>query len=362
MKITRVHAYPLRSHAVWVEIEAGHVSGFGECYPNRVDWATRMLADIVTEGLSPVLLGEDCRDIDVLWHRCYHRLTPRQGDKGPYMSAIAGVDIALWDLLGKLLDQPVHRLLGGAHHSRIPLYASVGGAADRDLDEYLGEIRHFRDRGFTAFKVRTHWGGHRVDVDPRRDRQVVAAVREEIGADAALGFDVNNGYTPKTAIAQCRRMEDLDLFQIEEPVAHHDLPGLAAVADAVQIPVAAGEQEYTRWQFRDLALLGKVDILQPDVLKCGGITELRKIMNLADGLGRSLLPHQNQATIGLAASLAVMATWPLPIRPQEYLGEQPELEALLNNDPGIEDGTWAVPDGPGLGLQVNRAALEAACL
>jgi D-arabinonate dehydratase/D-galactarolactone cycloisomerase len=278
------------------------------------------------------------------------------------MSAISGVDIALWDLLGKLLGWPVHRLLGGAHHSRIPLYASIGGAADRDLDEFLGEVRRFRDRGFTAFKVRTHWGGHRIDVNPRRDLQVLAAVREEIGTEAALGFDVNNGYTPKTAIAQCRKMEDLDLFQIEEPVAHHDLPGLAAVASAVHVPVAAGEQEYTRWQFRELALRGKVDVLQPDVLKCGGITELRKIMHLADCLGRTLLPHQNQATIGQAASLAVMATWPLPIRPQEYLGEQPELEALLQGVPPIEDGTWTLTDEPGLGLHVNRAALEAACL
>lgn len=361
MKITKVRAYPLRSHAVWVEVEAGQVSGFGECYPNRADWATRLIADVVNEGLASVLVGADCRDTDVLWHRCYYKLTPRQGDKGPYLAAMSGVDIALWDLRGKLAGQPVHKLLGGAHHERIPLYASIGGSADRDLDDYLAEVRGFTDRGFRAVKVRTHWGGHRVDVDPARDEGVLRAVRAEIG-DAALGFDVNNGYTPKTAIRQCHRMADLDLFHIEEPVAPHDLAGLAQVARSVDIPVAAGEQEYTRWQFRDLALHGRVDVLQPDVLKCGGITELCKILHLADILGRRLVPHQNQATLGLAASMAVLALWPLPLPPQEYLGEQPELAEFLEEPPPVENGFWILNDKPGLGLLVRGAALAAASL
>jgi D-arabinonate dehydratase/D-galactarolactone cycloisomerase len=362
VKITKVRAYPLRTHAVWVEAEAGGVCGFGECYPNRADWATRLTASIVNDGIAPALLGEDCEDIERLWHRCYNKLTPRQGDKGPFMTAISGVDIALWDLLGKLRGIPVHRLLGGAQHRSIPLYASIGGAADREQKEYLGEVRAFAERGFTAFKVRAHWGGHRVDVDPDRDLGIMRQVRTEIGESPPLAFDANNGYSPKTAIAQCDRMEELGLSHFEEPVAHHDLAGLAKVARAVRVPVAAGEQEYTRWQFRDLALQGEVDILQPDVLKCGGITELRKILIFADILGRTLVPHQNQATIGLVASLSVMSTWPLPLRPQEYLGAQPELAALLEDPPEIHQGTWQVPDEPGLGLTVRRAALEAACL
>ncbi|MBF6126605.1 mandelate racemase/muconate lactonizing enzyme family protein [Nocardia brasiliensis] len=361
MKITKVRAYPMRSHAVWVEVEADGVSGFGECYPNRADWATRLTADVVNEGLASAVIGSDCRDIDVIWHLCYRKLTPRQGDKGPYMAAISGLDIALWDLVGKVQGMPVHQLLGGAHHDRIPLYASIGGSADRDLDEYLAEVRRFADRGFAAFKVRTHWGAHRVDVDPVRDLAVLRAVRAEIG-DCALGFDVNNGYTPKTAISQCRRLADLDLFHIEEPVAQHDLVGMAQVSSAVDIPVAAGEQEYTRWQFRDLALRGEVDVLQPDVTKCGGITELRKIMHLADILGRRLVPHQNQATLGLAASMAVMACWPLPLPPQEFLGEQPQLEELLEEPPRIENGSWVLNAEPGLGLRIKRASLEAASL
>jgi L-alanine-DL-glutamate epimerase-like enolase superfamily enzyme len=362
VRISRIRAYPLRSHAVWVEVEAGEVSGFGECYPNRADWATRLIADVVNEGLAPALIGENCEDIDRLWHIGYRKLTPRQGDKGPYMTAISGVDIALWDLVGKLRGLPVHRMLGGAHHREIPLYASIGGAADRDLDEYLAEVSAFQQCGFAAFKVRTHWGEHRVDVNPAHDLAVVRAVRAQIGETAEIGFDANNGYSPKTAIAQGHRMQELALFHFEEPVAHHDLAGLAAVAQAVPMPVAAGEQEYTRWQFRDLALTANVDILQPDVLKCGGITELRKILHLADILGKFVVPHQNQATIGLVASLAVMSTWPYPLRPQEFLGEQPELAELLEEPPDIRDGVWRLTDEPGLGLLVKTSALEAACL
>ncbi|ROO52677.1 D-arabinonate dehydratase/D-galactarolactone cycloisomerase [Micromonospora sp. Llam0] len=362
MKITRVRAYPLTSHAVWVEVEAGQVSGFGECYPNRADWATRLIADVVNEGLASALLGQNCEDIDRLWHLCYRKLTPRQGDKGPYMAAISGVDIALWDLVGKLRGIPVHRMLGGAHHRRIPLYASIGGAADRELDEYLAEVRAFQERGFTAFKVRTHWGEHRIDVDPDRDIEVLRAVRAQVGPEAGLGFDANNGYSPKTAIAQGNRTADLRLFHFEEPIAHHDFAGLAEVARAVSVPIAAGEQEYSRWQFRDLALRGGVDILQPDVLKCGGITELRKILYLADILGKTIVPHQNQATVGLVASLTVMSIWPFTLRPQEYLGEQPELEMLLDEPPRIVDGAWQLTDEPGLGLHVRASALEAASL
>lgn len=362
MKITRIRAYPLASHAVWVEVEAGQVSGFGECYPNRADWATRMIANVVNEGIAPALLGENCEDIDRLWHLCYRKLTPRQGDKGPYMAAISGVDIALWDLVGKLRGVPVHRMLGGAHHRNIPLYASIGGAADRDLNDFLAEVGMFQESGFSAFKVRTHWGEHRVDVDPRRDLEVLRAVRAQIGEDADLGFDANNGYSPKTAIAQGHRMADLRLFHLEEPVAHHDLAGLAKVAGAVSMPVAAGEQEYSRWQFRELALRGDVDVLQPDVLKCGGITELRKILHLADILGKTIVPHQNQATVGLVASLTVMSTWPFTLRPQEYLGAQPDLETLLEEPPTIRDGAWQLTDEPGLGLRVKASALEAASI
>lgn len=362
MKITKIRAYPLRNYAVWVEVEAGQISGFGECYPNRAEWATRLTADVVNEGLAPVLLGENCEDIDRLWHLGYRTLTPRQGDKGPYMTAISGVDIALWDLAGKLRGLPVHRMLGGAQHREIPLYASIGRAADRAIDDYLGQVRTFQERGFSAFKVRTHWGEHRVDVDPDRDIVLLRAVRSQIGQTAALGFDANNGYSTKVAIAQGRRMEELALFHFEEPVAHHDLAGLAKVARAVSIPVAAGEQEYSRWQFRNLAIIGDVDVLQPDVLKCGGITELRKILYFADILGKAIVPHQNQATIGLAASNAVMSIWPFPLRAQEYVGEQPELQELLNAPPDIRGGTWYLTDEPGLGLQVNRSALESACL
>jgi D-arabinonate dehydratase/D-galactarolactone cycloisomerase len=363
MKITQVKATPLKNHAVFVRVWAENgLYGLGECYPNRADYAARLLADFVNHGLGPRLIGEDARRIDAIWHKLYFATTARQGDKGPWLAGIAGVDIALWDLLGKTLSLPVCDLLGGRFRDKIPMYASIGGGDAMTPDEMLKAVAPFAEQGFRAFKIRMHWGSHRVDEDPAKDLALFCAVRAFLGDGVPLAFDANNGYSVAMAIRQGRRLEELDLAHYEEPVAHYDYDGLARVADALDAPVSAGEQEYTRWQFRDLIVRGRVDIVQPDVLKCGGITEMRRIMHLADAHNRAFVPHQNQATVGLAANLHVLATVPFGLRPQEFLGRQPELDALFREPLQWEDGCFRVPAKPGLGLELDEDALEAFAL
>ncbi len=363
MRIAEVVATPLRTHAVFVRVvaEDGRF-GIGECYPIRSDWGARWLADFVANGLGPKLVGQDATRIDPLWHLMYFSTVPRQGDKGAMLAGIAAVDVALWDLAGKLQERPVAALLGGAAHDRIPMYASVGGGDAMSPEEMVRAVDGFAQRGFRAFKIRMHWGTHRVDVDPAKDVAMFRAVRRHLGDGVPLAFDANNGYSTKTAIRQGRLMEEDGLWHFEEPVAHHDYEGLARVADALAAPVAAGEQEYTRWQFHDLVERARVDIVQPDVLKCGGISELRKILVYADIRNRLFVPHQNQATIGLAATLHVVATAATALRPQEYLGPQPELEALFDRRLEPSEGFLEVPEGPGLGLELDLERLQAAAL
>jgi L-alanine-DL-glutamate epimerase-like enolase superfamily enzyme len=187
-----------------------------------------------------------------------------------------------------------------------------------------------------------------------------------VETDALLSFDANNGYSVPAAIAQGRRFESLDIYHFEEPVAQFDCAGLAQVADALDVSVSAGEKEYTRWQFRDLIAQGRVDILQPDVVKAGGLTECKKIAILAETYNKLFVLHQTQPTVGTAANpsaplrtgLHLIAALQRADRPQEYTGQRPELDEVFEEPLVLEDGTMRVPDRPGLGLVVNEERLQ----
>jgi len=240
----------------------------------------------------------------------------------------------------------------------VRLYASIGGGRHMRPDEMVRQVEHFVELGFTAFKIRMDWGEARQDVDLEKDWQMLKQVREFLGQDALLSFDANNGYSVPAAITQGRRFESLDIYHFEEPVAQFDYAGLAQVADALDVPVSAGEKEYTRWQFRDLIAQGRVDILQPDVVKAGGLTECKKIAILAETYNKLFVPHQTQPTVGMAANLHLIAALQWADRPQEYTGQRPELDEVFEEPLILEDGTMRVPDSPGLGLIVNEKCLQ----
>ena len=354
MQIADIRATLLKTGSIFVEVEtADGAIGLGECSPMNGP----VLAHFVNTALRPLLLGEDPRDIGRLWHQMFTR-TYKLGVQGVQPEAIAGVDIALWDLLGKTVGLPLYTLLGGKHRERIQMYSSIGGGGNMTPQQMVDRVQQALDLGFRAIKIRMDWGVARQDADPAKDLEMFRQCRQLVGDDVPLSFDANNGYSVSTAIQQGRRFEDLGIYHFEEPVAQYDYDGMAQVAAALDTPISAGEHEYTRWQFRDLILQAKVDIVQPDVVKCAGVSEMRQIATLAETFNKQFVPHQTQPTLGTAANLHVCAALLNCNRPQEYTGPRPELEAMFEEPYVFEDGCLLLPDRPGLGLTLKPGALE----
>ena len=188
----------------------------------------------------------------------------------------------------------------------------------------------------------------------------VRAIRELVGEDFAILVDVNNAYLPHTALSVARQLEDYDVWHFEEPLAEHDRDGYAALADAVDLPIAAGEQSYTRWQFRDLMVHDHIDILQPDVITCGGFSEFKKIAALAQAFNKPITVHNTDPTIGTAAHLHLWVSTPNCISPQEYNIEPHALaeHAIMRNPPEVRRGRIATPQGPGLGIELDEDVIS----
>lgn len=356
MKITDVKARVLlgRFIIIQVETDAGLI-GYGECSPMNAP-VTKAL---VESALKPLVMGASPFDTERLWERMAVA-TKKLGPMGVQMNSIAGVDIALWDLIGKALGQPIYNLLGGLYRERVPLYASFGGGRRLSAQEIGARAGRYAELGFGAVKVRMDWQEDHTDPEPDHGLDAVRAMRAAVGEQVDIMFDPNNGYSPHRAIQIGRRLEEYRVFHFEEPVAAYDYAGLAAVADALDLPVAAGEQEYTRWQFRDLILQGKVDIVQPDIIKAGGISELRKIAAVAQTFNRPITMHQTQPTIGTLAALHFALATPNCRYRQEFPAEDHPLKTagLLREPLPFKDGYLYPPEGPGLGIAVDPAALD----
>ncbi len=354
MRITDVKATALRTRSVFVQVFTDEgITGIGECSPMHLV----ACATFVNSVLQPLVVGEDPLHIDRVWNKMFHG-TSRLGDKGIQGHAISGVDIALWDILGKVTGLPVCQLLGGCYRDKVLMYASIGGGDEKTPDQMARDVERFLKLGFRAVKIRMHWWANRLDANPEKDYQMFKAVRKLVGEGFPLSFDVNNGYSVPTAIMQGKRFQELGIYHYEEPVPQYDYAGIAQVADALEVPVSAGEQEYTRWQFRDLITQARVDIVQPDVVKCNGITEMKKIAVLAETYNKHFVPHQTQPTVGTAANLHVVASIPSATRPQEFTGQRPELDALFKEPLVFQDGYIHVPQQPGLGLELIESKLK----
>lgn len=354
MKITDIHTYVVMNSSVFVRVFTDEgINGIGECSPMNC----KVIAYLINTTFKPLLLGENPLEIGKLWNKMFFG-TYKQGVQGLQPEAIAGIDIALWDIFGKHAGLPLHVLLGGAYRDKIPLYASIGGGGGMRVDNMVKRVGEKVDEGFKAFKIRMDWHATKQDANPTKDVEMFRAVKSILNDDCLLSFDANNGYSVPTAISQGRKFEEMGIYHYEEPVAQHDYAGLKKVCDALDVPVSAGEHEYTRWQFQELITRGGVDIIQPDVVKCAGISEMRKIIVLGDVHNKMLLPHQTQPTIGNTVNLHVCAAHQKCNRPQEYTGPRPILDDLFVELPVLEDGFMKVPNTPGIGLEANPAIFE----
>ncbi|HEY8231047.1 MAG TPA: mandelate racemase/muconate lactonizing enzyme family protein [Vicinamibacteria bacterium] len=359
LKITAVEAHRLQTNSLFVLVRTNEgVTGLGEVSPMN----TRVLASILQHSLAPIAVGKNPLDVGRIWDEMLHA-TYKLGTMGAQPEAMAGIDIALWDILGKTAGLPIWQLLGGKRKDRVRLYASIGNGAQNTVADQVKKAVDAASQGYTAVKMRMEWSSRAADVNPAKDWELVSTVRKELGDKLDLYYDANNGLSVSTAIRLGRRFQDeLNVIHYEEPVAQHDYAGYAEICAALDMPVAAGEHEYTLWQFRDLIERAKVDIVQPDLVKCAGLTEAVRIAHLAQAHGKILVPHQTQQTIGHTINVHYLAAFDHSSRAQEYSWvpeRAAKLWTLFKQDLSPKGGYATVPDGPGLGLELDEAAMKA---
>jgi L-alanine-DL-glutamate epimerase-like enolase superfamily enzyme len=344
---------------VRIETECG-LTGWGEAKAQVGGMAqNQALTTLINEEFGPLLKGEDPRDITRLWELLYSgtrghyavthgRVFPVLGRRGITISAISGVDCALWDILGKSLGVPVWRLLGGRRSAKMPAYASGGWQnADKIGDELTGYVKR---GGFGAVKMRVGI----IDGDPRHSARRVHAAREALGPEIGLMCDAHGTLSVADAKRFCRLVEDCNLMWFEEPVTADDKAGQAQVRAATDIPIASGESEFTRHDFRDLAMLQAVDIMQPDQAICGGITEAMRISAIASAFNLKLAPHLWAGAPAFAAGLHVVAASSAGFIVEYSLGANPLLHDLIEENFPVIDGMIEVPERPGLGITVRE--------
>jgi L-alanine-DL-glutamate epimerase-like enolase superfamily enzyme len=348
---------------VCIKTDSGLV-GWGEAKAGVGSAASSAgLAAIIRDDLAPLLLSQDPRDISRLWDVMYntprhgHALArghgmPQLGRRGLTLSAIGGIDIALWDILGKSLDAPVWRLLGGRRAERMPAYASGGWADAKNIGAQLKG--YIEKGGFRAVKMRVGV----MDGTPARSAERVKAARAALGPDIGLACDAHGTFTVAEAKAFARMVEDCALMWFEEPVSGDDKAGMAEVRRSCAVPISAGESEFTRHDFRDLAELRAADILQPDLAIAGGITEAQRISAIASAFNLRLAPHLWSGAPGFAAGLAVAATSSAGFILEYSLGSNPMLQELAKERFPVEDGMVEIPDRPGLGITVDESFLK----
>jgi L-alanine-DL-glutamate epimerase-like enolase superfamily enzyme len=358
MKITTVEAFHVdwgggRSRSAWVRVGTDEgVSGLGEASPMVHGNAS---LEIIASALTPMLLGADPLQTRIVQDRLFHQHI-KLGPEGAYTGALAALDIALWDLKGKALGQPVWRLLGGAWRRELPFYASIGGNGQRTVDEVCRVVEDWLKLGPAQVKIRFDADKTARDVDVAGDIAKARAVRRLVGDDFPLAFDSNNGYSVQGAIRVGRALEELGYVWFEEPVQHYHVESFAKVAAALDIAVSAGEQEYTLQGIKRLIEAG-VDIVQPDIVKTGGFTGLADMAALARAYGVDLVPHQTQPSVGHTANLHFVASLTHSHHPAEYNGPRDVQDVVFKTPVRPVNGRFVLSEAPGLGLDLDEVQL-----
>lgn len=328
--------------------------GWGECLgPARAN------ATII--GLyADALVGADPLETEKLWLDLYHRLRD-QGQRGLTMTALSGIDVALWDIKGKRYGAPVSELLGGRFREEIRAYAT--GSFRRDgvdrVQDVAEEVAGHAREGFHGVKIK-------IGFDVEEDLRVIAAVREAIGPERRLMIDANHGYDVLEAIEVGKRAERFGIDWFEEPVLPEQLEAYRAVRQGQPIPVASGENWHGRYAMLEPLSTRAVDIVQPDVCGVGGVSEMRRVADMAAMFGVRLVPHVWGTAVCIAASLQCMAALPpnpprrRPIEPIMEFDRTPNpfRQAVVEAPLEHRDGVMRIPDGPGLGIAIDRDALQ----
>ncbi len=347
---------------VEVEDEAGN-TGYGEA--KAAVGATGACASIVTcieKELAPQLTGMEADQITAVWEAVYSgsrhhyardrgRVFPILANRGTTIAALSGIDTALWDLKGKRLGVPVVDLLGGPCRPSMPCYASGGWA---DIDALGDQLRGYVDHGYGGIKMRVGVMDGTVNETVAR----VAEARRALGQEIDLMVDAHGTFSVPEARRFARLTEDLGLYWFEEPVTSDNKRGTAEVRQASTTPIAAGESEFTRFDFRDLLEARAVDVLQPDCAIVGGITEARRVAALAETHQLELAPHCWGSAFSFMAGVHLAFSSPSAIYIEHSLGGNPLLYDLVQEAPVVKNGRIQCPERPGLGVEVDLGFVE----
>ncbi|MFO1151899.1 MAG: mandelate racemase/muconate lactonizing enzyme family protein [Alsobacter sp.] len=315
------------------------LEGIGVTYHEVGGEATR---ELIRHDIAPRLMGRDPLETEAIWQELYHYLRG-VGRKGLTFCALSAVDIALWDLKGKIVGLPLHRLLGG-QRTRVPVYAS-GGWTSYDDDRLVDEMTGMAARGFRMVKFKVGFDGGR---DIARDVVRVRKVREALGPDIRLMVDANNAFDAATAIQLANRIRDYDITLFEEPVFADDIPGLARFRRGTDIPLATGEHEYTKFGVRDLLLAEAADIVQVDGARAGGYTEMLKCAALTQAFNLRFAPHAMENI-----HLPLVAALPNAPFLERLLMFEEVTAHVFKDAPAPVDGYMTASDMPGLGLVLD---------
>jgi L-alanine-DL-glutamate epimerase-like enolase superfamily enzyme len=318
------------------------ITGFGYTY----DVAGEAIRELINNNMAGAVMGRDPFETETIWTDVMNLLRGA-GRKGLVLCALSIVDIALWDIKAKALNMPLYKLLGGSERI-VPVYGS-GGWTSYTEAELVEEVEQIKSWGYTKIKMKV---GVDFGRSPEEDVRRVRSVRKHIGDSIDLMIDANNAWDPATAIKVAQALSDCNIFFFEEPVMADDIPGLANVKSKITIPVATGEQEYTKFGARDLIMGNAVDILQMDVTKCGGITEWMKIAAIAQAWNIPFAPHAMHY-----AHMHVVSAAPNGLMLENLFMHQKINDLLMVDPPLPKNGFLKIPDKPGMGIAFNEEHL-----
>ena len=347
--------------ATLIEIKTNEgIAGWGEAFCQGLE-PPEISAAVIENALKPILLEQCPLDIEVLWHKMYS-MTRDYGRKGSVISAISAVDIALWDIAGKYYNEPIHQLLGGAFRNKIKPYATGfyrlkgKGEANRLAEE---AISHY-ENGFDHMKVKLGFG---IEDDLKCMESIYSVLKNK---NVTLMIDTNHAYGRSEALLLGKELENYRLRWYEEPVVPEDINGYSELKSKLNIPIAGGENEHTLFGFKSLFENNAVDIAQPDIGSCGGITGAKQIINLAHSFGVEVNPHVWGSAIAQAASIQVIAS--IPLTHFSIFAREPILEydqsshpfrrELLTSPIELVNGMINVPKGKGLGIDINLNTIK----
>ncbi len=332
------------------------LEGVGEV--RMINHTDALLGYLAEAGPNHVI-GHDPTDIEALVRRMYRDDYARAGEIA--MSAIATIETACWDIVGKSLGQPVYKLLGGAVRDRIKAYANGWYTVERTPDEFHAAAKTVLEKGYRALKFDPFGAGYyELDHQERlRSIALVEAVRDAVGPEVEILIEMHGRFNPATAIEIARDLEQFHPSWVEEPVPPENLAALKKAAEGIRIPVATGERIHSRYEFRELFELQAADIIQPDITHSGGILETRKLAAWAEAYYVLVAPHNVGGPVSTAANLHLAAVTP-NFKIQEHFNDFSEawVKDAAPGNPDVVDGHFALPQGPGLGVTLDLDMLE----